>query len=124
MHVPIPGAADGERKGQPRFRGIKVSRALAKTVTYEGVTAVSEFSVNYLFVRDLAAAAGLTALSVVIAPIVYYVHEKAWDYYDATKTRIPTAPHEAVAGELGRGAGTRSQQMRGRTVARRHRSGK
>jgi DNA topoisomerase III len=29
-----------------------------KTVTYEGVTAVSEFAVNYLFVRDLAAAAG------------------------------------------------------------------
>ena len=92
MHVPIPGAADGEGKGQPRFRGIKVSRALAKTVTYEGVTAVSEFSVNYLFVRDLAAAAGLTALSVVIAPIVYYVHEKAWDYYDATKTRSPPVP--------------------------------
>ena len=124
VHVPIPGTADGEGKGQTRFRGIKVSRALAKTVTYEGVTAVSEFSVNYLFVRDLAAAAGLTAFSVVIAPIVYYVHEKAWDHYDATKTRSPPPPHEAVAGELGRGAGTRSQQMRGRTVARRHRSGK
>ena len=46
------------------------------------VTAVSEFSANYLFVRDLAAAAGLTAFSVVIAPFVYYVHEKAWDYFD------------------------------------------
>jgi hypothetical protein len=32
-----------------------------KTVTYEGVTAVSEFAVNYLFVRDLAAAAGRAA---------------------------------------------------------------
>jgi uncharacterized membrane protein len=40
------------------------------------VTGVSEFSVNYLFVRDLAAAAGLTAFSIVIAPFVYYVHEK------------------------------------------------
>jgi len=36
---------------------------LAKTVTYEGVTIVSEFGVNYLFVRDLATAAGLTQLS-------------------------------------------------------------
>ena len=44
------------------------SARLAKTVTYEGVTAVSEFGANYLFVRDLAAAAGLTAFSIVIAP--------------------------------------------------------
>lgn len=92
VHVPIPGAAAGEQNGQTRFGGIKLSRALAKTVTYEGVTGVSEFSVNYLFVRDLAAAAGLTAFSVIIAPIVYYVHEKAWDYYDARRARPRVAP--------------------------------
>jgi len=82
VHVPIPGAAAGEQNGQTSFGGIKVSRALAKTV----------ISVNYLFVRDLAAAAGLTAFSVIIAPIVYYVHEKAWDYYDATRARSRAAP--------------------------------
>jgi uncharacterized membrane protein len=92
VHVPIPGAAEGEENGRTRFVGFTVSRALAKTVTYEGVTAVSEFSVNYLFVRDLAAAAGLTAFSVVISPFIYYVHEKAWDYYDAAKVRSPAAP--------------------------------
>jgi uncharacterized membrane protein len=87
VNVPIPGIAQGGEDGRARFAGVKVSRALAKTVTYEGVTAVSEFSVNYFFVRDLVAAAGLTAFSVVIAPIVYYVHEKAWDFYDGTKTQ-------------------------------------
>ena len=92
VHVPIPGAAEGEENGRTSFTSIKVSRALAKTVTYEGVTAVSEFGVNYLFVRDLAAAAGLTAFSIVISPFVYYVHEKAWDYYDATKARSPAIP--------------------------------
>jgi uncharacterized membrane protein len=92
VHVPMPGAAEGEEKGRTPLAGVKVSRALAKTVTYEAVTAVSEFSANYFFVRDLAAAAGLTAFSVVIAPIVYYVHEKAWDYYDATKIRSPAVP--------------------------------
>jgi uncharacterized membrane protein len=92
VHVPLPGAAEGEDHGPTRFAGLKVSRALAKTVTYEGITGVSEFSVNYLFVRDLAAAAGLTTFSVVIAPIVYYVHEKIWDYYDATKARSRAAP--------------------------------
>ena len=92
VHVPFPGAAEGEENRRTRFARVKVSRALAKTVTYEGVTAVSEFAVNYLFVRDLAAAAGLTAFSIVISPFVYYVHEKAWDYYDATKARSPAAP--------------------------------
>jgi len=92
VHVPIPGTAEGKDDGQAHFAGLKVSRALAKTATYEVVTGVSEFSVNYLFVRDLAAAAGLTAFSIVISPFVYYVHEKAWDYYDATKARSPVAP--------------------------------
>jgi uncharacterized membrane protein len=93
VHVPIPGAAQGEENGRTRFASVKVSRALAKTVTYEVVTAVSEFGANHLFVRDLAAAAGLTAFSIVIAPFVYYVHEKAWDCYDATKARSsPSVP--------------------------------
>jgi uncharacterized membrane protein len=39
VHVPIPGAAKGEENTQTRFAGFKVSRALAKTVTYEVVTA-------------------------------------------------------------------------------------
>jgi uncharacterized membrane protein len=87
VYVPLPGAAKGEKNGRPRSAGVKVSRALAKTATYEGVTAVSEFGVNYFFVRDLVTAAGLTAFSVAVSPFVYYVHEKAWDYYDATKAR-------------------------------------
>jgi uncharacterized membrane protein len=87
VHIPISGAAPGNKTGRARFPSVKVSRALAKTVTYEIVTGASEFSANYLFVRDLAAAAGLTAFSIVIAPLVYYVHEKAWDYYDDTNAR-------------------------------------
>jgi uncharacterized membrane protein len=91
VDVPIPGVADGNGDERPRIAGVKVSRALAKTATYEVVTGVSEFSVNYLFVRDLVAAAGLTTFSIVISPFVYYVHEKAWDYFDATKARPPAA---------------------------------
>jgi uncharacterized membrane protein len=89
VHLPILDTAKGGDTGRPP---LEVSRAFAKTVTYEGVTAVSEFGVNYLFVRDLAAAAGLTAFSIVIAPFVYYVHEKAWDYHDATKAQSSSAP--------------------------------
>lgn len=92
VHLPIPGAAERGENGRTRFANVQVSRALAKTATYEVVTTVSEFGANYLFVRDLAAAAGLTAFSIVIAPFVYYVHEKAWDFYDAAKAQSPDAP--------------------------------
>jgi uncharacterized membrane protein len=92
VNVRLPGAAGGKENGQTRFAGVKVSRALAKTATYEVVTGVSEFGVNYLFVRDLVAAAGLTTFSMVISPLVYYVHERAWDFYDATKTD-PSSNH-------------------------------
>jgi uncharacterized membrane protein len=92
VRVPIPGLGAGDQDGGASFAGIKVSRALAKTGTYEAVTGVSEFAVNYFFIGNVAAAAGLTAFSIVIAPIVYYVHEKVWDYYDATKGQPSAAP--------------------------------
>jgi uncharacterized membrane protein len=90
VHVPIPGVTAGEKNGQTRFANVEVSRAFAKTVTYEVVTGVSEFGANYFFVRDLAAAAGLTAFSMVIAPFVYYLHEKGWDYCEANGARLPS----------------------------------
>ena len=89
VRLPIPGPAGGEKNTRARFANVEISRTLAKTVTYEGVTAVSELGVNYFFIRDLAAAAGLAAFSVAISPFIYYVHEKAWDYYDATRARSP-----------------------------------
>jgi uncharacterized membrane protein len=88
--LPIPGVTAGRKKGQTRFANIEVSRAFAKTVTYEVVTGVSEFGANYFFVRDLAAAAGLTAFSMVLAPFVYYLHEKGWDYYEADEAGSPS----------------------------------
>jgi len=89
VRVPIPGLATGDENG---WTTVEMSRALAKTVTYEAVTGLSEFGANYFFIRNVAAAAGLTVFSMVIAPLVYYVHEKAWDYYDATKGRSPATP--------------------------------
>jgi uncharacterized membrane protein len=85
VRLRVSGGAGGERNGQTRFASVKVRRALAKTITYEIVTTVSEFSVNYLFVRELATAAGLTGFSVVISPLVYYLHEEIWDR-DAAKS--------------------------------------
>jgi uncharacterized membrane protein len=41
VQVPIPGMAERKENGQTRFASVKVSRAFAKTVTYEAVTTVS-----------------------------------------------------------------------------------
>jgi uncharacterized membrane protein len=99
VDVPIPGATKGPETHRTDFAGVKVSRAFAKTVTYEAVTAVSEFGANYFFVRDLAAAAGLTTFSIVMAPFVYYVHEKAWDSYGATQSPAAPAPRRLPQGQ-------------------------
>jgi uncharacterized membrane protein len=72
----VYGPALALDKGRTRFLQITVSRAFAKTVTYEVVTVTSEFGVNYLFSGDLAAAAGLTAFTVIVSPLVYYIHER------------------------------------------------
>lgn len=91
VHVPIPVPTQLGKNTRVNFARVRISRAFAKTATYEGVTAVSEFSANYYFVRDFAAAAGMTAFSMVIAPVVYYIHEKAWDHYDTANAQ----PHPA-----------------------------
>jgi uncharacterized membrane protein len=65
---------------------------LAKTVTYEVVTAASEFGANYFFVRDLAAAAGLTTFSVIITPLVYYVHGKGLGLFRRRESSIAKRP--------------------------------
>jgi uncharacterized membrane protein len=83
-----PSAAAGAR-GQGHFRissdigGVKVSKAMAKTVTFRLFATVSEFSVNYFVVRDLLLATKLSAFSIVAGPFVYLAHERAWERFEA-----------------------------------------
>lgn len=76
--------ADGE--------GVTISRALAKTITFRTVATVMDFTVNYVVVGDVVAAAGLSAFAFVVGPFVYLAHEKAWDYYAPPEERASDAP--------------------------------
>jgi uncharacterized membrane protein len=76
--------ADGE--------GMTISRALAKTITFRTIATVMDFTVNYVVVGDVVAAAGLSAFAFVVGPFVYLAHEKAWDYYAPPEERTPDAP--------------------------------
>jgi uncharacterized membrane protein len=72
--------------------GFTVSRAVAKTITFRTIATVIDFTANYVVVRDVATAVGLSAFAVVVGPFVYLGHEKLWDYYGSPRERIPDSP--------------------------------
>jgi uncharacterized membrane protein len=72
--------------------GLTISRALAKTITFRTIATVMDFTVNYVVVGDLVAAAGLSAFAFVVGPFVYLGHEKVWDYYGLPGEDAPPAP--------------------------------
>jgi uncharacterized membrane protein len=72
--------------------GFVVSRAVAKTITFRTIATVMDFTVNYVVVRDVATAAGLSAFAFVVGPFVYLGHEKLWDYYGSRGERIIDSP--------------------------------
>jgi uncharacterized membrane protein len=86
--VPLPqwaGAKKGDRAG------ITVSRAVAKTITFRTFATIMDFTTNYVVVRDVAIAAGLSAFAFVVGPFVYLGHEKLWDHYTSPKGESPDA---------------------------------
>jgi len=66
--------------------GLTVSRAVAKTITFRTIATVMDFTVNYVVVRDVITAAGLSAFAFFVGPFVYLGHEKLWNYYGPTAT--------------------------------------
>jgi uncharacterized membrane protein len=73
--------------------GSGISRALAKTITFRTIATIMDFTVNYVVVRDVLTAAGLSAFGFVLGPFVYYGHEKAWDYFAGPREdNVPRLP--------------------------------
>jgi uncharacterized membrane protein len=66
-----------------QVHGRKISRALAKTITFRTIATIADFTTNYVVVGDPVTAAGLSAFGFVLGPFVYYGHEKIWDYYSS-----------------------------------------
>jgi uncharacterized membrane protein len=87
--VPLPQWA-GAKKGDKA--GFTVSRAIAKTITFRTFATIMDFTTNYVVVRDVATAAGLSAFAFVVGPFVYLGHEKVWDYYTSPKGKASDAP--------------------------------
>jgi uncharacterized membrane protein len=76
IRLGVPASVAGETT-----RGVTMSRALAKTITFRTIATIMDFSVTYFVVRDLAIAAGLSAFGFVVGPFVYFGHERLWERF-------------------------------------------
>jgi uncharacterized membrane protein len=72
--------------------GFTISRALAKTVTFRTIATAMDFATNYVVVGDVAAAVVLSASGFILGPFVYFGHERAWDYFSASRERTVDPP--------------------------------
>ena len=71
--------------------GFPIKQALAKTITYRIIVTALDFSWNYVVIGEVAAAAGLSAITLAVAPVFYFVHEAAWEYSSAKAKRTASA---------------------------------
>jgi uncharacterized membrane protein len=76
--IEVPPLPVDQSKGRRAFR---ISRPLAKTITFRTIATMMDFTTILVVVGDAATAAGLAAFGFVVGPFVYYTHEKAWDYF-------------------------------------------
>jgi len=59
--------------------GFGIKQAIAKTITFRIIVTTLDFSTNYVVIGELATAAGLSTLNLVVGPVFYLVHETAWN---------------------------------------------
>jgi uncharacterized membrane protein len=83
------------------WRGVTISRALAKTITFRSIATAMDFTTNFVVVGDLATAALLSASGFVLGPFVYLGHEMVWDRYGSPEKRTLQLPALAIAPALG-----------------------
>jgi len=80
-------------------RGVTISRALAKTITFRAFATAMDFTVNYVVTRNLVTAAQLSAIGFVIGPVIYLGHERFWDRYGSPKAEAAHGPEDDMASQ-------------------------
>ena len=76
-------------------RGLTISPALAKTITYRTIATIVDFTANYVVVGTVAEATIPSATSFFLGPFVYFGHEKAWEDL-AGDFEVKAAPAKAI----------------------------
>jgi uncharacterized membrane protein len=89
-----PAVATAPLVALPRSAALAPStmkRAIAKTITFRIIVTTLDFTVNYVVIGELATAAGLSAVSLVVGPLFYLAHETAWNYFGGSQGRVGLA---------------------------------
>jgi uncharacterized membrane protein len=85
---PVAGPLHGPEAAPPQDdappislpAGLQIKQAVAKTITFRIITTALDFTTNYVVLGELAIAAGLSTVSLVVGPIFYFTHETLWNY--------------------------------------------
>ena len=83
--------------------GFKIKQAAAKTITYRVIVTACDLGWNYAILGEIAAAAGLSAVSLAGGPVFYFLHEAAWNRFGPRggKTSLVSVPLPAVGWRSG-----------------------
>jgi uncharacterized membrane protein len=79
-----------------QVRGLKITRALAKTIVYETLGSTAEFTVNFVVLGDVVTAAIITAPFVLFGPFIYLGHEKVWEYFTESTNEAAASTQSLV----------------------------
>jgi uncharacterized membrane protein len=83
--IPLPW----RKPGGTERAGVTVSRAAAKTLAWRCIATVADFSLVSAVVGSAATAAAVSGAGVVFGSAIYFVHERAWDRFNARHTATP-----------------------------------
>jgi uncharacterized membrane protein len=85
-----------------------IKQAIAKTITFRVIVTALDFTSNYVVIGEFNVAAGLSTFALVVGPLLYLVHETAWNYFSPGDGAIDVSsllPRRSDA--AGEGTGTR-----------------
>jgi uncharacterized membrane protein len=96
------GAAPPRQDDAPRISlpaGLQIKQAVAKTITFRIIGTGLDFTTNYVVLGELAIAAGLSTVGLVVAPIFYFTHETVWNYLAPADSDIDLATLSATTAD-------------------------
>jgi uncharacterized membrane protein len=76
----IPAPSDGKLPFAALPR-LKIKQSVLKTITFRIIVTSLDFTANYVVIGEIASAAGLSTISLVVNPFFYFAHETAWNYF-------------------------------------------
>jgi uncharacterized membrane protein len=79
--------------------GLQIKQAIAKTVTFRIIVTGLDFTTNYVVLGELAIAAGLSTVSLVVGPIFYFTHETMWNYLAPANSDVDLATLPATTAD-------------------------